>query len=105
GRLPDREIGQHLAVNRDPGFGEAGNEAAVIETERADRGVEALNPQSPKVALTPLAVAIGVLIRFLDRLLGNPNRVLAAAVIAFCRFEHFLLLGMGGDAAFDASHE
>src|SRR5262249_29894319 len=103
-RLADREIGQHFAVNRDPGFGETGNETAVIEAERADRGVEPLNPQSAKAALAPLAVAIGVLIRLLDCLFGNPNRVLAAAIIALGGFKHFLVLGMGGDAALDASH-
>src|SRR6516165_6334318 len=104
-RLADREIGQHLAVNRDAGFGEAGDEPAVVEAERADRGVEALDPQSAKAALAPLAVAISVLICLLDRLLSDPNRVLAPAIIALGGFEHFLVLGMGGDAAFDASHE
>src|ERR1700719_1847502 len=104
-RFADREIGQHLAVDRNTGFGETGNEAAVVEAERADRGVEALNPQSAKAALAPLAVAIGVLICLLDRLLCDPNRVLAAAVKNLGGLEHFLVLGMGGDAALDASHE
>src|ERR1700758_1775813 len=104
-RFADREIGQHLAVNRDAGFGEAGDEAAVVEAKRTNRGVEALNPQSAKAALAPLAVAIGVLVGLLDRLLGNPNRVLAAAIIPLGGLEHFLVLGMGGDSAFDASHE
>src|SRR5579859_6219749 len=104
-RLADREIGQHLAVDDDAGFGETGDETAVVEAERADRGIEALNPQRAEGALAPLAIAIGVLIGFLDRLLGDPNRILAAPVITLGGLEHLLMLGMGGDAAFDASHE
>src|SRR5439155_4410779 len=73
--------------------------------ERAYRGVEALNPKGAEGALAPLAVTIGILIRLLDRLLGNPDRILAPAVIALGGFEYFLVLGVGGDAAFHASHE
>src|SRR4029077_12454203 len=91
-RFADCEIGQHLAVNRYAGFGEAGDEAAVVESKRTDRGVEALNPQSAKAALAPLAVAIGVLVGLLDRLLGDPNRILAAAIIPLGGFKHFLVL-------------
>src|SRR5215472_5628758 len=103
-RFADREIGQHLAVNRNACFAETGDEAAVIEAERAHRGVEALNPQSAKTALAPLAIAIGILIGLLDGLLGDTNSVLAAAVIALCGFKYFLVLSMSGDAALDASH-
>jgi hypothetical protein len=45
------------------------------------------------------------LVGLLDRLLSYSNRILATAVIALGGFEHFLVLGMSGDAALDASHE
>src|SRR5262249_58492249 len=103
-RFADREIRQHLAIDRDPGFAKAGDETAVVEAEGADGGIEPLNPQRAEAALAPLAVAIGVLIGLLDGLLGNPNRVLAAAVIAFGRFENLFVLCIGGDPALDAGH-
>src|SRR5271167_4264802 len=104
GWLVDGEIGQHLAVHDDPGFAEAGDKSAVGEPEAADGGVEALDPQSAEGALAPLAVAEGVLVRLLHRLLGDPDGVLAPAVIAFGGFEDFLVLGVSGDTPFDTGH-
>src|SRR5271154_6179500 len=104
GRLVDGEIGQHLAVHRDPGFAEAGDKPAVGEPEAPDRRVEALDPQGAEGALAPLAVAEGVLACLLHRVLGNADGVLAPAVIAFGGFEDFLVLGVSGDPPFDAGH-
>src|SRR5579883_2505348 len=103
-RLTDREIRQHLAIDDNAGLTQPGNEAAVIQPERPHRCVEALNPQCAETALAPLAVAIGILIGLLDRLLGDAYGVLAPAVIALGSLEHLLVLGMGGDAALDACH-
>src|ERR1700688_651042 len=103
-RLGDREVREHLAVDHDAGLGEAGDEAAVIEAERANRRVEALDPQSAERALAPLAVAVGILVRLLHRLLGDADGVLAPAVIAFGGLEDFLVLGVSGDTPFDAGH-
>src|SRR5262249_14943341 len=72
--LADREVGQNLAVDRDPGFAEAVDKSAVGEAEAAHRRVEALNPKGAERALAPLAVAEGVLVRLLDRLLGDADR-------------------------------
>src|SRR5262249_28513787 len=102
--LANSEIGKHFAVDRDAGFGEAGNEAAVVQAERTHRGVEALDPKRTEGALAPLAVAIGILICLLYRLFGDANRVLTAPIITLCGLKHLLVLGMGGDAALDASH-
>src|SRR5579862_6264817 len=104
-RLGDGEVREHLAVDRDAGLAQAGDEAAVIEPERAHRRVQPLNPQRAEGAFASLAVAKGILIRLLDRLLGDPDGVLAPAVIALGGLEHLLVLGMGRDAAFDASHD
>src|SRR5271167_2908983 len=103
-RLGDRQIREHFAVDRNAGLGEARDEAAVIETEWPHRGVEALDPQRTECALSPLAIAEGILVRLLHRLLGDADGVLAPAVIALGGFKHFFVLGMGCDAALDACH-
>src|SRR5262245_35835220 len=103
-RLADREVGQHLAVDQQPGLAEAVDEPAVGKAERAHRRIEPLDPERAEGALAALAVAIGILVRLLDRLLGDANGVLAPAVIAFGGFEDFLVLGVSGDAALDACH-
>src|SRR5437899_4068499 len=103
-RLADGEVGQHLAIDHDPGLAEAADKSAVGQAERAHRRVEPLDPQRAERALLSLAVAIGVLLRALDRLLGDPDGVLATAVIALCRLEDLLVLGVGGDAPLDARH-
>src|SRR5881394_2543109 len=69
GRLADGEVGQHLAVDRNAGLGETVDEPAVGEAEGTHRGVEALDPQRAEGALAPLAVAKGVLMGLLHRLL------------------------------------
>src|SRR5579863_8713513 len=103
-RFGDRQIRQHLAVDLDAGLAQPRDEAAVVEAERPYRGVEALNPQRAEGPLLSLAVAKGILIGLLHCLLGDADGVLAPAVIALSGLEHFLVLGMTGDAALDACH-
>src|SRR5206468_12022748 len=103
-RLADGKIGQHLAIDHDPGLAEAGDESAVGQPERAHRRIEPLDPQRAERAFLTLAIPVGVLLRTLDCLLGDPNGVLAAAVIALGRFQDLLVLGMRGDASLDAGH-
>src|SRR5436853_558660 len=82
GRLADREIGQNLAVDLHSGLAEPVDEPAVGQAERAHRRIEALDPERAEGALPALAVAIGILVGLLDRLLGDADGVLAPAVIA-----------------------
>src|SRR6185437_9330976 len=104
GGLGNGEIGQDLAVDLDPRCGEAGNKAAVGQPVLAHRRVDPLNPQSAKLALAVLAVAIGVLHRLVDRGLGGADGVLAPAKETLGGFQHFLVFGVGGYAPFDARH-
>src|SRR5262249_11276975 len=103
-RLADGEIGQHLAIDRDPGLAEAVDKSTVGQPERPHRGIETLDPQRAEGALFALAVAIGVLVGALDRLLGDADRVLAPAVVALRGLADFLVAGVGSDAALDPSH-
>src|SRR5208282_5945256 len=100
--LGDCELGQHLAVDLDPGRREAGNEPAVGQPVLARRRVDPLDPQGAELAFAVLAVAVGVLHRPVDRGLGGADRVLAAAGIAFGGLENLLVLGVGGYAPLDA---
>src|ERR1700722_16351277 len=103
-RLGNGEVGQHLAVDFDPRRGKAGNKAAVGQPMLTHRRIDALNPQSAKLALAVLAVAIGVLHRLVDRGLGGADRVLAPAKETLGGLEYFLVFGVGGYAPFDARH-
>ena len=70
----------------------------------ADSSVDALDPEGAEVALAALAIAIGVLLRLLDRLLGDADRILATAIVALRGLDDFFVLGVGGNAPFDAGH-
>ena len=87
-----------------PALFEAVDKSAVGQAVLAHRGVDALDPQGAERALARLAVAIGILQRLLDRLLGDADGVLAAAVDSPWPALGPSLLGVGGDAAFDACH-
>src|SRR5260370_264018 len=102
--LADRKIRQHLAVDQETGLVEAVDEAAVVQAERTHCRIEPLDPKRPERALAALAVAVGVLVRLLHRLLGDADGVLAPAVIALGGLEDFLVLGVSGDAALAACH-
>src|ERR1700704_1651216 len=104
-RLVDGEIRQHLAVHRDARLGKAVDKDAVGHAERAHRGVEALNPERAEGALLALAVAEGVLPGLFDGGLGGADGVLAAAVKTPCSLVDFLVFGVRGHTAFDASHD
>src|SRR5258708_2056687 len=104
-RLVDGEVREHLAVDRDARPGQAVDKDAVGHAERAHRRVKALNPQRAKRALLALAVAEGVLAGLFDRGLGGADGVLAAAVETLRGLVGFLVLGPGGQTAFDARHD
>jgi hypothetical protein len=91
-RLVDRHVGQHLAVDLDAGLVQAVDQAAIGQAVLAGGGVDALDPERAEIALADLAVAIGVLQRLLDRLLGDADGVLAAAVETLGGFRTFLCL-------------
>src|SRR5690606_12140472 len=82
GRIVDGEVGQNLTVDCDAGLVQPVDELAVRCAELAGSGIDALDPKCPEIALAALAIAIGILLRPLDRLLGNADRILAPAVVA-----------------------
>src|SRR6476619_4139705 len=103
-RLVDRQIGQYFAVDQKAGLGEPVDEPAVVQAERPNRRVEPLDPQGPEGALATRAVAVGVLVGLLYRLLGDADGVLAPAVIALGGIEDFLVPGVHDATAFEACY-
>src|SRR5215471_14435195 len=103
-RVADGEVGQYLAVHGNAGKRKAADKSAVGDPMLARRRVDALDPKGTEGALAALAVAIGVLHRLLDRLLGDADGILAAAVVALGLLQDLLMLGVGRDAALDACH-
>src|SRR5690606_16766529 len=95
---------QDLAVQLDAGLAQAVDELGVGEAFGAGRGVDALDPQGAERALLVAAVAVGVLPGAIDRGLGGADGVLAAAVEALGLGQNLLVLGVGHNAPFDASH-
>ena len=70
----------------------------------AGGGVDTLDPKRAEIALLQFAADIGVLLRLFDGLLCRFDQAAAGAVIAASGFENFLVLGVGGNATFDAGH-
>src|SRR4029077_2260332 len=103
-RLANGEVGQNLPVDRHAGLGQSGDKPAVVESKWPHRGVQALDPQSTECALAPFAVAERVLVRLLDGLLGDADRVLAPAIVAFGGFQDLFMFGVRRDTTLDAGH-
>src|SRR4051812_43244701 len=82
-RLVDGQFGQELAIDLDPSLAETIDKSGIGQAMQADRSVETLDPESAESALLGATVASGILHALLDRLLGDADRVLAAAVEAF----------------------
>src|SRR6476469_5628929 len=96
-RLVHGHVGQHLAVEIYPGLLQAVDHPAIAKATGARRGVDALYPQRAEGALTHLAVAVSVLTGLLDRLLGDADGILAAAVITLGLLDHLAVAGIGGN--------
>src|SRR5262245_13571164 len=103
-RLANGKVGEDLAIDGQAGFGEASNEATVIQSEWPHRRVQALYPERSKGALAAFAITESVLVRLLHRLLSDANRIFTAAIITLGRLEDLLVLGMRRDTTLDAGH-
>src|SRR5262245_7322165 len=104
GLVEDRDVGQHLAVHRDRRLLQPVHEPAVGDPVLAGGGIDARDPQRAEFALAVTAVAVGVLARAHDRLVGDAEYVLAAAAVALGAAQDLLVGGARYDAAFYAWH-
>ena len=87
----DREVGQDLAVDFDPGRGQAGDEPAVRQVVLPGRRVDALDPQPPELTLAGAPVAEGVLAAAHHLLVGGAERAALVAVVALGLLEDLLV--------------
>src|SRR5262249_62319018 len=82
-RLPDREIGQHLAVEVEPGELNAVHELRVGQAMLARAGIDALDPQGAEVAFAVASVSVGIAQRLFDLLDGDTISGAAATAVSF----------------------
>src|SRR5579864_8079041 len=99
-----RNVGKHFAVEADTGELQGMDELTVGQPFGANRRIDSLDPECAKAPLLHLAIAIGVLAGLLDRLSGDADGVLAAAIIALRLLEKAFVLGAGGHTPFDSCH-
>src|SRR4026208_82487 len=105
GRIAHRELREHLAVERDLGLVQAGDQLAVRKPLLARRRVDANDPQLAERALLVLAVAVGVMQRVLDLLLGVLVRGLLEPPVALRLAEYLAALLARVNGAFDPRHQ
>src|SRR5438105_6264584 len=78
-RVGDGEFAEHLAIQRNPGVVQGGNEAAVADAALFDGRAEALDPEGAEMSLLLTAVAVGVDAGLADEFLcGAVDRTRAA---------------------------
>src|SRR4030095_3569050 len=96
GLVVHRQVREDLAIDADPGLAEPVHEHAVAHAELADRRVDARDPQRAELALLGAAVAVLVLARLHDRLLGDLEHVVAAAAVTLGLRDHLLVASARG---------
>src|SRR6185437_110089 len=103
-RVGHGEVGEDTPVNLDARRLQALHEAVVGQPVRARRGVDALDPEPAEVALTVLAVPVGVGHRVEDLLLGLAVEPGPLAPVALRPLEDNPALLLGVKRALDACH-
>src|ERR1700676_5318163 len=99
-----RKIGEHLAVDGEPGLAQPVDQGAVGHPAQPRRGVDARDPQRAELTLLLAAAAIGVLTGLDDRLLGGAEDLAAGIEVALRFLENFLVPPACDDTAFYSCH-
>src|SRR5688572_23396508 len=102
--IADREVGERLAVEFDPGGLHSLHEAGVREAVHPGRRVDPRDPEGPEVGLLLLAVAVGVRHAALDVLLRRLVQLAAGLEAALGGLHDLLLARVMRDPALDAWH-
>src|SRR5437588_7999057 len=104
GGIGDGEVGEHLTVHLHAGEPKPVDEAVVAHALGTCRGVDALDPQLAEVALARPSVAVGVLQRVHDLLVGRAERPALIAVVALRSLEHGMAVLLAVDGPLDPGH-
>ena len=92
------EFGHDLAVDLDAGLQQAVDQPAVRQPVLAGRRIDARDPQRTELALLGATIAVGVLPRLDDRLLGGAEYLAAGVVVTLRLGEDFLVSASSNDA-------
>src|SRR5919205_1358938 len=104
GRVVHREVGEHLAVERDVRLSQPGDELVVREPVLARRRVDTHDPDPAEGALAVLPIAIGVDERVVDLLLRVPVARLLEPPVALRLLEDLAPLLARVDGPLHARH-
>src|SRR3954447_4798275 len=104
GRVVDREVGKHLAVELDPGVLEPVHEARVRDAVGTHARVDAGDPEPAELRLAVTAVAVGVDARAGGLFLGEAVPHPAAAGVALGGRERLAALLLRVNGSFDSCH-
>src|ERR1700722_5912837 len=99
-----REIGQHLAIDREAGLVQAVDQRAVAHPAKAGRRIDARDPERAELALLLAPAAIGVLTGLDDRLLRRAEHLAPGIEVALRLLENLLVTPPGDHTAFDSCH-
>lgn len=94
-RVIHGQVGEHLAVQVDPGFFQFSHELGIRHSVETCTGVDTLDPQGTEVALLGFAIAVGIDETFFDRVLGDGPNIFLSSKESFGKFEHPFAPGAG----------
>src|SRR6187551_1475261 len=98
------QFGHDLAVDFDARLQQAVDQPAVRQSMLAGRRIDAGDPQRTELALLRTTVAVGILPRLDDRLLGRAEYLAAGVVVTLRLGEDFLVSASSNDATLDSCH-
>src|ERR1019366_2452227 len=105
GGVGDSEVGEHLAVYDDLGLTQTGDEPAVARAIGPGSGVDSLDPEATEVPLACPTIAVRVLERVHDRLVGGTEGAAPVAVITLSRLEDGATVLLAVDGALHPGHD
>jgi hypothetical protein len=100
------QISKNFAVHFDTGQVQAVDEAGIrqLGVMGAHSRVDPLDPQGAEVALAVLAVTGCVLVRLVDGLTRNFERIFATAILTFGCLDNFFMTGVSDHTTFCTGH-
>jgi hypothetical protein len=101
--IPDRQIGQDLAVDLDASLVETGHEAIIGEAVLASGGVDTGYPEATKLPLAVPAMHIGVVETVHEGFAGPFEETVANTSMAPRLSDNLLVPSLLDDASFDSA--
>jgi len=103
-RIGDRDLCEHLAIERDVRTLETRDELAVVQPIAAGCGVDAGDPKATVLTLLGATVPVGILSGVVDLFDRNVKGLAARAVVALGVVEQAIAATAGFEPSFDSGH-